>query len=193
VSERSAVGEGRDNLLASLFDRYGEVGPSPDLSMRQIAEQLGVHHTLLIYHFGSKPRLLAAVLAEARRRDNALIAAADADLSFRELATAVWEHYSHPDRIERTRAFFHVAGLAMYDADAYADFFAELDELTHLLERAARNDGLTPKQARRKSVSTDACIRGLLFQRVLSEDAAEVDLAARYYLASLGSSETQPA
>jgi len=193
VSERSAVGEGRDKLLASLFDRFGEAGPSPDLSMRQIAEQLGVHHTLLTYHFGSRPRLLAAVLAEARRRDNALIAAADADLSFPELAKAVWDHYSHPDRIERTRAFFHVAGLAMYDADAYSDFFAELDELTHLLERAARNDGFTAKQARRMSVSTDSCIRGLLFQRLLSEDAAEVEQAARHYLRSLAAQQIQPA
>jgi AcrR family transcriptional regulator len=193
VSERSAVGEGRDNLLASLFDRFGEAGPSPDLSMRQIAEQLGVHHTLLTYHFGSRPRLLAAVLAEARRRDNALIAAADSDLSFPELAKAVWDHYSQPDQIERTRSFFYVAGLAMYDADAYADFFAELDELSHLLERAARNDGFTARQARRMSVSTDSCIRGLLFQKLLTDDHSEVDDAARLYLRSLASPKTQPA
>lgn len=193
MAQRSAVGEGRDNLLASLFDLFGEGGPSPDLSMRQIAEQLGVHHTLLTYHFGSRPGLLAAVLAEARHRDNVLIAATDADLSFPELAKAVWTHYAHPDRIDRTRAFFHVAGLALYDAEAYADFFAEMEDLVHLLERAARNDGHTPKQARRMSISTDACIRGLLLQRLLSDDAAEADDAARHYLRSLSSTESRPA
>jgi AcrR family transcriptional regulator len=193
VAERSAVGEGRDNLLASLFDLFGESGPSPDLSMRQIAEQLGVHHTLLTYHFGSRPRLLAAVLAEARHRDNALIAATDADLSFPELARALWAHYAHPERMDRARAFFYVASLAMYDPDAYADFFAELDEIAHLLERAARNDGHSPKQARRMSLSTDACLRGFLLQRLLSEDTSDVDDAARHYFASLTSSAKQPA
>src|SRR5690349_17510718 len=172
---------------------FGESGPSPDLSMRQIAEQLGVHHTLLTYHYGSRARLLAAVLAEARHRDNALIAASDADLGFADLARALWDHYAHPDRLGRIRAFFHVAGLALYDANGYADFFAEQDELLHLLERAARNDGHTPTQARRMSMSTDACLRGLLFQRLISDDHAEVDAAARLYLDSLAVSATQPA
>lgn len=193
MAERSAVGEGRDNLLASLFDLYGENGPSPDLSMRQIAEQLGVHHTLLTYHFGSRPGLLAAVLGEARRRDNALIAATDADLGFAELVNAVWDHYSHPTRIERTRAFFHVAGLAMYDLDRYGDFLADLDDLVGLLERAARRDGMSPAQARRASISADACIRGLLFQRLLLNDEADVDDALRYYVRSLPSAAVQPA
>ena len=190
MAERSAVGEGRDNLLESLFDSYGENGPSPGLSMRAIAEQLGVHHTLLTYHFGSRPQLLAAVLAEARLRDNALIAATDADVGFGDLAQIVWDHYAHPDRIDRTRAFFYVAGLAMYDRDAYADFFGELDELVHVLEQAARNDGHSPKNARRMSISTIACLRGLLFQRLLSDDPADVDDSARHYLRSLTSADS---
>src|SRR5688500_13263563 len=101
---RSAVGQGRENLLAALFGTFGESGPSPDLSMRQIADRLGVHHTLLTYHFGSGPGLVAAVLAEARRRDNAVISATDATRGFAALAKAVWEHYSHPDRDARVRA-----------------------------------------------------------------------------------------
>lgn len=191
MAERSAVGEGRDNLLESLFDLFGESGPSPGLSMRRIAQELGVHHTLLTYHFGSRPQLLAAVLAEARRRDNALIAAADAELGFAELTKAVWNHYSHPDRSERSRAFFNVAGLAMYDPEAYADFFAELDELVHLFERAAKSEGHTAEQARRMSMNTVAWLRGLLFQRLLSDDPADADDAARHYLRSLTSLETQ--
>jgi len=193
VSERSAVGEGREKLLASLFDLFGEGGPSPDLSMRQIAEQLGVHHTLLTYHFGSRPRLLSAVLAEARRRDNDLIAATDADLGFAALATAVWEYYANPNRIGRIRALFYVSGLAMYDIDGYADLIGGLDELEQLLERAARSDGMTPRQARRASISAVACLRGLLFQRLLSDNHAELDDAARHYLRSLASPATQRA
>jgi AcrR family transcriptional regulator len=65
---RSPVGEGKQRLLEALFDEFDENGPSPNLSIRYIAEWLDVHHTLLTYHFGSRAGLLAAVLSEARRR-----------------------------------------------------------------------------------------------------------------------------
>ena len=182
---RSAVGEGRENLLLALFDSFGESGPSADMSMRQIADRLGVHHTLLTYHFGSRAGLLAAVLAEARHKDNAVIAATDADLGFAALTAAIWAHYSHPDREARVRAFFHVAGLAMYDIQAFSSYVSELDDLAEMLTSAARADGKTALQARRLSISTVACLRGLLFQRVLADDPSEVDDAARTFLRSL--------
>lgn len=182
---RSAVGEGRDNLLIALFDTFGESGPSPDLSMRQIADKLDVHHTLLTYHFGSRPGLLAAVLAEGRSRDNKVIAATDADESFASLASAVWKHYAHPDRTARVRAFFHVAGLAMYDTNAFSDFLAELDDLAQMFIRAARRDGKSQAEARRLSINTVACLRGLLLQRLLTDNTRDIDDAARHFLRSL--------
>ena len=94
---RSPVGEGRERLLQALFDEFGETGPSPKLSMRQVAERLGVHHTLLTYHFGSRPGLLSAVLSEARRRDNLVIAAMGKDLGFAALCRAIWTFYSNAE------------------------------------------------------------------------------------------------
>ncbi|EPX62330.1 Transcriptional regulator, TetR family [Cystobacter fuscus DSM 2262] len=48
---KSPVGEGKQRLLEALFDEFDENGPSPNLSIRYIAERLDVHHTLLTYHF----------------------------------------------------------------------------------------------------------------------------------------------
>lgn len=183
---RAAVGTGRQRLLEKFFDTFGEGGPSPELSTRQVAEELGVHHTLLTYHFGSRQQMLAAVLNEARRRDYALMAATDGDLGVADLALAIWEHYSDPSRADRVRAFFYVAGLAIHDPDSYQDFTENLDELAGLVERAARRDGHSPRQARRLSLQIDACIRGLLLQRLLSDDAAAVDDAARSIIRTLG-------
>ncbi len=103
---RSPVGEGRERLLQALFDEFGETGPSPKLSMRQVAERLGVHHTLLTYHFGSRPGLLSAVLSEARRRDNLVIAAMGKDLGFAALCRAIWSFYSNAEHEDRSRTFF---------------------------------------------------------------------------------------
>ena len=181
---RSPVGEGRERLLQALFDEFGEGGPGPNLSMRQVAERLGVHHTLLTYHFGSRPGLLAAVLSEARRRDNRVIAAAGDEPGFATLCRAIWTFYANAAHEDRIRAFFRLAGLAVYEPEAFQEFVAGLDDLTRLLEAAAVRDGLEAAEAKRRSVIATACLRGLLLQRLLTP-AAEVDAAAEHFITSL--------
>jgi AcrR family transcriptional regulator len=181
---RAPIGEGRDRLLQALFDEFGESGPSPNLSMRQVAERLGVHHTLLTYHFGSRPGLLGAVLSEARRRDNLVIASTDEELGFIDLCRAIWHFYSDEAHNERTRAFFHLVGLSVYEPDAFQGFVADLDDLAGLLEAAALRDGSTPTEAKQQSILAIACLRGLLLQRLLTS-SADVDAAADRFLATL--------
>jgi AcrR family transcriptional regulator len=181
---RSPIGEGRERLLHALFEEFGESGPSPNLSMRQVAERLGVHHTLLTYHFGSRPGLLAAVLSEARRRDNLVIAASDAELGFVPLCRAIWRFYSDDAHEDRTRAFFHLVGLSVYEPEAFQGFVVDLDELTGLLEAAAGRDGATKAEARQRSVLAISCLRGLLLQRLLTP-GADVGAAAEDFLTSL--------
>jgi AcrR family transcriptional regulator len=184
---RSPVGEGRERLLQALFDEFGESGPSPNLSMRQVAERLGVHHTLLTHHFGSRPSLLSAVLSEARRRDNLVIASTDDELGFEQLCRAIWSFYSDDAHEDRIRAFFHLVGLSVYVLHAFQEFVADLDALTGLLEAAAVRDGATATDARQRSVIAIACLRGLLLQRLLTPDA-DVDAAAERFLSSLAAS-----
>lgn len=181
---RAPAGEGRERLLEALFEAFGESGPSPQLSMRQVAERLGVHHTLLTYHFGSRPGLLAAVLSEARRRDNLVIAAADDTLGFAPLCRAIWTFYADSAHEDRIRAFFHLVGLSVYEPDAFGSFVADLGDLQRVLEAAALRDGHAAQDARQQSVIAIACLRGLLLQRLLSPHA-EVDAAAERYFASL--------
>lgn len=181
---RSPVGEGRERLLKALFDEFGESGPSPNLSMRQVAERLGVHHTLLTYHFGSRPSLLGAVLSEARRRDNLVIAATGNELGFVDLCRAIWAFYSDAAHEDRTRAFFHLVGLAVYDHEEFQEFVADLDDLAGALEAAALRDGCTSTDARQQSVIAISCLRGLLLQRLLTPEA-DVDAAAERFMTSL--------
>lgn len=182
---RSPVGEGRERLLEALFDEFGENGPGANLSMRQVAERLGVHHTLLTYHFGSRPGLLRAVLSEARRRDNLVIAAAGDALGFEALCRTIWSFYSDPAHEDRIRAFFHLVGLAVYEQDVFHEFVADIDDLARILEAAALRDGATPTQAEQRSIIATSCLRGLLLQRLLTP-TAEIDAAAEHFITSLG-------
>jgi AcrR family transcriptional regulator len=155
--------------------------------MRQVAERLGVHHTLLTYHFGSRSALLGAVLSEARRRDNLLIAATDDQLGFEDLFRAIWRFYSDDAQGDRIRAFFHLVGLSVYALDAFEAFVAGLDDLACMLEAAARRDGVAAADARQDSLLAISCLRGLLLQRLLTPDA-EVDAAAERFITTLTAS-----
>jgi AcrR family transcriptional regulator len=181
---RAPVGEGRERLLEALFEEFGESGPSPNLSMRQVAERLGVHHTLLTYHFGSRPALLGAVLSEARRRDNLVIAAADDELGFADLCRAIWSFYSDAAHEDRIRAFFHLVGLSVYEPEAFQEFVADLDNLAGMLEAAAMREGAPAAEAAQRSMIAISCLRGLLLQRLLTPKA-QVEAAAERYLATL--------
>lgn len=190
-SVRAPIGEGRDRLLQGLFDEFGESGPSPNLSMRQVGERLGVHHTLLTYHFGSRPGLLGAVLSEARRRDNLVIAATEDQLGFEALFRAVWRFYSDEAHVDRIRAFFHLVGLSVYAPDAFQEFVAGLDDLAGMLEAAAQRDGIATADAKQQSLLAISCLRGLLLQRLLTPDAdvdADLDAAVERFITTLTAS-----
>jgi AcrR family transcriptional regulator len=155
--------------------------------MRQVAERLGVHHTLLTYHFGSRPGLLGAVLSEARRRDNLVIAAADDELGFVELCRAIWSFYSDAAHEDRIRAFFHLVGLSVYEPDAFQEFVADLDNLAGVLEAAALREGSSATAAKEHSLLAISCVRGLLLQRLLTPKAL-VDAAAERFFSTLAAS-----
>ncbi|MCF2573633.1 TetR/AcrR family transcriptional regulator [Brevibacterium sp. UCMA 11754] len=183
---RSPVGQGRERLMQALFDEFGGNGPASNLSMRQIAERMDVHHTLLTYHFGSRPGLLAAVLSEARRRDNLVFATTKNDFGFTRLCRSLWSFYSNEAVEGRSRGFFHLAGLAVYDREAFDEFISDIDELANLLNSAALRDGHSKEDAQQQSIIAIAGLRGLLLQKLLTP-SADIDAAAERFISSLDS------
>jgi AcrR family transcriptional regulator len=181
---RAPTGQGKQRLLNALFDEFGAGGPSPNLSIRSIAERLDVHHTLLTYHFGSRAGLLSAVLAEARSRDNAEIASIDPSLGFVPLCRAIWRRYSSAEHSDRARAFFHVVGLAVSERETFPDLRADTDGLASILEAAALRDGYAPADAKQQSLIAIAGLRGLLLQGLIDPDA-DIAAAAERFIATL--------
>lgn len=66
-SSRSDGSDTKARILTAAFDRVARDGYAR-LSIREIAKDAGVNHALINYHFGTKDRLVLAVLDEANRR-----------------------------------------------------------------------------------------------------------------------------
>ena len=93
-------------LLQRIIDEVAVNGLA-DRSLRDIAESAGTSHRMLLYHFGSRAGLVAAIVeaTEAAQRDTLVELAAAADTA-EELILALWERVSSEELRPFVRLFF---------------------------------------------------------------------------------------
>ena len=106
--------ERRDELLAACrryFLRHGVA----NLSLRPLAAEAGTSARLLVYHFGSKDGLIAAVMDEvqARAQRSFAASAAQAPKTRKGLMRAFWTWITHPSNVPTMRLLFEVQALAL--------------------------------------------------------------------------------
>jgi AcrR family transcriptional regulator len=184
VTDPAVPATGREALLARAIGHFAEHGVG-DTSLRSLAEEIGTSHRMLLYHFGSREGLLAAVVdaVEQGARDT--------------LARMVVEARDDPDPFEAGMRFWH---LVTDDAVVYGPLFFELSShamlgLPHAADLRGRLvttwlDALVemwgvrgvPKQAARLQARLDLAVaRGLLHDLLLTGDRTAVDAAMRSY------------
>jgi AcrR family transcriptional regulator len=132
------------------------------LSLRPLAQALGTSPRMLLYDFGSKTRLVEAILAEIRRREADLL---EADV---RTISDVWTWISDARREPFLRLFFEVYVDALRRGEA-APF---VEDWLGFLARSWRPpvDGAT-------ATLMVAVVRGLLLDRLATGDLARTDAA----------------
>jgi AcrR family transcriptional regulator len=147
---------GRDALLQRAVEHFAVHGVG-DTSLRAVAEAIGTSHRMLIYHFGSREGLLAAVVDAVER-------------GAREtLARMVEEAADDPDALGAGHP--HAAALRSSLVTTW------LDALTAMWRRR----GVPARQAREQSRLDLAVARGLLHDLLLTGDRRGVDAAMTHY------------
>jgi AcrR family transcriptional regulator len=165
--------EARDALLQKVIDYAGDGGIAGK-SLREIATGVGTSHRMLLYHFGSREGLMAAIVGaiEASQRDAMAALTATAG-SPHDVMTGLWEQVSRPELRPYVRLFFEVVGQAVQGAPGTGSL---LDTLTTpWLDQgvaAAVHMGLSADAtAMRLGVAVS---RGLLLDLVAGADEREV-------------------
>lgn len=151
-------------------------------SLREIA--LGAHssHRMLLYHFGSRGGLLAAIVAAMEAQQRAVMAAiADDARTPREVMIGLWEQVSGEDLRPFVRLFFEVFGLVAQAAPG-TEGLRETLTRPWLTEAAALAEkiglGSDPAELRLGVAVT----RGLLLDLVAGADRTEVDASYRRFV-----------
>ncbi|MEU8077813.1 TetR family transcriptional regulator [Catellatospora citrea] len=160
-------------------------------SLREVATGVGTSHRMLLYHFGSREGLLAAVVALIEQQQRDLLG----ELADRvansgtptegtkagELMLLLWARLSDPELRPYVRLFFEVVGVAVHDAPGTVGFLGNLtgpwlDES----EAVARRLGVpVDRAALRLGVAT---CRGLLLELLAGADPQETDAAYRLFV-----------
>ena len=182
----------RTRLLDAVIAYAGEHGLA-DTSLRQLAEGVGTSHRMLIHHFGSKDRLLVAVVREVERRQRDALAdlatggtgeAGAVDPG--ELGWRFWERLADPALAPLERLFFELYAQALLDRPWAADLLDGIvEDWVGPVAAMLGTEGLDPTTARARARLSVAVSRGLLLDLLATGDRAGVDAAMADFAAML--------
>ncbi len=154
-----ATSQARDRLLAAAVSHALSAGIA-DLSLRELAAAIGTSHRMLIYHFGSREGLLAAVTKEVEAQQKAALLGAGA--TGQDPRTA-WQRLSDPALWPQERLFFELYAHALLGRPGTEGFLDDIVE-SWVVPVAARlvSAGAGERTARADARLAVAVVRGLL-------------------------------
>lgn len=171
---------GREALLQRAIEHFAAYGVG-DTSLRALAEAIGTSHRMLIYHFGSREGLLAAVVDTVERGARETLARmvhdAGADPDPLDAGLRHWRLVTD-DALVYGPLFFELSSHAMLGLPHAAELRASLvttwlDALTAMW----RSRGVPARKARAQARLDLAVARGLLHDLLLTGDRHGVDAA----------------
>jgi len=166
---------GRQELLSDVVAHVRRHGVG-DLSLRELAELIGSSHRMLLYHFGSREGLLAAIVAENEARERATaVAYGRTGTSAVDALRTTWRRLRQPAHAGEERLFFELAAMAMYGRPGTERV---ADDLVGSWVGPAKPVGSDAAQLRLDI----AVIRGLLLDLLVTADRKGTDAAFEQYL-----------
>lgn len=106
------MSDSRDALLGRIVAEVAANGLG-DRSLRDLATAVGSSHRMLLYHFGSRDGLVAAIVARVEAEQRALMTAdVPAGASAADVILRVWARVSAPEVRPLVRLFFETVAYA---------------------------------------------------------------------------------
>jgi AcrR family transcriptional regulator len=175
---------GRDALLERAIGHFAAHGIG-DTSLRALAEAIGTSHRMLIYHFGSREGLLAAVVdmveEGARQTLARMVEESRADPDPLDAGLRYWRLVTD-DALVYGPLFFELSSHAMLGLPHAVELRGRLvTTWLHALTSMWRARGVPARRARSQARLDLAVARGLLHDLLLTGDRRGVDAVMRRY------------
>ena len=173
--------QARERLLAAAVDHALDTGIA-DLSLRQLAAAIGTSHRMLIYHFGSREGLLAAVTQAVEDQQRAALL--ESGTATAHDARQSWQRLSDPQLWPQERLFFELYAYALRGRPGTGGFLDGIVESwVAPVADALVKAGADQRTARADARLGVAVVRGLLLDLLATGDRAGVTEAYERFLA----------
>lgn len=178
------MSERREELIVKALEYFLKHGVA-GLSLRPLAGQIGSSARLLVYHFGSKDGLIAAVMDEVRARMQKSFAASavhSAKAVRNGVMQSFWAWITHPANVPYMRLLFEVQILALQNPGVYARYLEGTS--SSWLELIERSLG---RSKANRSIATlcVAVIDGLLLEYLSTGDRRRTTSALALFSAMM--------
>ncbi|HEX5598981.1 MAG TPA: TetR/AcrR family transcriptional regulator [Micromonosporaceae bacterium] len=176
-------GRGAREALLERCLTYLQQNGFSQRSLREIAAGTGTSHRMILYHFGSRDGLLAAVVGRIEAEQRAALAdLTDATDNPIEVGRLFWQRLADPALAPAERLFFEIYAQALFGQPWTQSFRASVIEAwTRPIEEQFVRQGFTPAEARRRTRLALAAIRGLLLDLLITGDRQILDEAAELF------------
>jgi AcrR family transcriptional regulator len=188
MTEPQSSSPAREQMLAAAVQAAMRGGIS-DLSLRELAAAIGTSHRMLLYHFGSREGLLAAVsLAVDKAEREALLSAGVTTI---EDARRQWQRFSDPGLWPLERLFFELYVHALRGRPGTEGFLrAAVHGWLDPVAAAAVAAGMDEDIARAGTRLSTAVARGLLLDLLATEDIEGTTEAFELFLSLVQTAPT---
>jgi AcrR family transcriptional regulator len=145
------------------------------LSLRKVAQTVGVSHATLVHHFGTKDDLVAEIVDLVLARSFTLPDLAQDDPAPLE---AIWRRATSDQGRRHVRLFTAITGHAMHGNPALRDAVARsVRQRTDLLAAGLVRHGCPEAEASAVATSVLSTLRGLLADLLVTDDDERVHAA----------------
>ena len=152
-----------------------------NISLRPVAEGIGVTHATLLHHFGTKEALISEMLRDLRERDRTMIAKEGERLRGAPLDAilhSAWDHMSSEGRRPYWGLVFRVYGVALSNRESFSHFLDGavadwLDLAASILDEA----GCPPRHCAEIATLVICTFRGALLDLLVTDDLARTGKA----------------
>jgi len=157
------------------------------LALRPLAEAVGSSARMLIYHFGSRERLLVEVLAGVREREDALIErwwnARGPARTLPGFIRWYWPRMTSNEAMPIIRLIFEIYAMALRSPRRLPGVL--VDPLDYWRRLTRRSEGLKDRRIDATATLVLGATRGLLVDLLATGDRARVDSAVEKLARSL--------
>lgn len=174
----------REALVADATDYLLAHGLA-DLSLRPLAAAMGTSARMLVYHFGSKERLIAEAMNEVRLRQRKLAEKwmrRRKAASLEKMLQLVWWWVAAPRHEPYVRLWLEVLARGTRQASPFADFArGTFEDWVTWAELRFAAGGRPPETAKSLAILTVSTVRGLALYSMATGDKRGATRALRRF------------